>query len=140
MRIRLNDNEKRYCIELIKLIRDATQRASAASTQWNKINDEFNNWYHRQFPNKIATSPITQIYIPADPVHYVGIKQKNIALNDAEATWSHWEREVQRLAAALSAEVQIRQLMGLADTATEASDLSQGEAVSGATRVPSQRV
>lgn len=139
MRIRLNDKEKRYCIELIRLIRDATQRASAASAQWNKVNDEFNGWYRRQFSSQMATSPVNGEFTPEDPVHYVGIKQKNLALNDAEATWSHWEREVRRLAAALSAEVQIRQLMGLTDTATEAPDLSQEGAVSGATRVPAQR-
>jgi hypothetical protein len=107
----MSGTDRRYFIALIKLIRQATQKCSAASEDWNRRNDEFNDWYKRQFPPRMIHSPVKEDWIPEDPVHYTDLKKKNIGLMDAEATWSHWEREVTRLTSALQAEVNIRQLL-----------------------------
>lgn len=93
----LDENTRRYYVRLGTLLREATLKCSRASERWNAANEEFNDWYRRQFPDNM--NPIDGA--PADPVHYTDIKQKNLGLNDAEAEWSHWEREAVRLSAAI---------------------------------------
>lgn len=93
-------NGRRYIIRLGVLVREATQKCSAASEDWNRLNDEFNVWYSRQFPG------------PRDSVNYVKIKKENLALQDAENAWSHWQREVLRLAAAIQVEKDLIDLLG----------------------------
>jgi hypothetical protein len=98
----VDDRWRRYVIRLGVLIREATQTCSAKSEAWNRLNDEFNDWYSRQFPG------------PRDIVHYVALKKANLGLQDAEAGWSHWEREVVRLTAALNAEKILKEILDAA--------------------------
>lgn len=108
----MTENDRRYFIRLIQLIRDANQRCSKASEAWNRANDEFNIWYRHQFPQMVSWKLGDVDGIPTDPLHYAKIKKENLALNDAEAEWSHWQREVVRLTAALQAEQVVRELLG----------------------------
>lgn len=111
-------NDRTYFVRLIQLIRDANQRCSKASEDWNRANDEFNDWYRRQFPGKLSWKMGSLDPTPKDPLHYVQVKEKNLRMIDAEANWSHWQREVVRLAAALQAEVNVRELLGMAEPAS----------------------
>jgi deoxycytidine triphosphate deaminase len=65
----MSGTDRRYFIALIKLIRQATQKCSAASEDWNRRNDEFNNWYKRQFPARMMHVSERAEWIPEDPVH-----------------------------------------------------------------------
>jgi hypothetical protein len=110
--IPLNEGERAYMLELIRLIREATQRCSAASAQWNKLNDEFNMWYDRQYPDLVKKRPFPATgSVRLDPLHYLNTKAPNVPMKAANEDWSHWEREVQRLAAALQAENTIREML-----------------------------
>ena len=90
--------DRAYIIKLLKLIREATQKCSAASESWNKANDEFNDWYRRMFPG------------PREIKNYTDIKSKNLTLAAAFDEWHFWQREVLRLSAALEAEKTARDL------------------------------
>lgn len=108
---RLNDSTRRYILRLVDLTREATQKCSAKSEDWNVLNDEFNDHYRRQYPEKMVVSPKTGEWIPEDPLHYSQGKKANLPLADAEAGWSHWQREVERLAAALDVEYKARVML-----------------------------
>lgn len=103
--------EREYILKLNRLLREATQKCSAASDTWNRRNDEFNTWYAIQFPGKMGWSEIDEKVIPSDSVHYVGLKKPNLGLQDAENSWYHWQREVMRLAAAIQGQIQTHQLL-----------------------------
>jgi len=104
----LDDKTRRYYSRLGVLLREATLKCSAASEDWNVRNDEFNDHYRRQYPDKILKNGK-----PSDPLHYVRGKKENLTLQDAENTWSHWEREVVRLSAAIEGGWALMQMMML---------------------------
>lgn len=111
MSVQPNITDRRYFLQLIELIREATQKCSEKSAQWNALNDEFNDHYKRQYPGRMILSDRSGAWVPVDPVHYSQGKKVNLPLADAEAGWSHWEREVKRLSAALEAEYTVRKLL-----------------------------
>lgn len=107
----LSEPARRYVIRLADLTREATQKCSAASEEWNVLNEEFNSHYRRQYPDRMVMSPRTGEWIPSDPLHYSQGKKANLPLADAEAGWSHWQREVERLAAAMNTEFTARTML-----------------------------
>lgn len=107
--------EREYILRLNKFLREATQRCSAASDTWARRNDEFNGWYRRQFPDRMAQSNVNSEWVPVDPVHYANLKKSNMGLLDAESDWSHWQREVLRLAAAIQGQLHTHQLLEAPD-------------------------
>lgn len=92
----LNEMELRYAQRLWELIREATQTCSAASRDWNELN--------QMLDVKLDGDGISDIVVRART------KEANIPLQAAFSKTKFWQQEVLRLSAALESMKTIREL------------------------------
>lgn len=97
MTMPLVGEDRRYIIQLMKLIRQATQTASAASADWEAMNLDLNI--------KMDRDGLT------DPLLRSKTKEANLILQSAFSKAKFWQQEVIRLCAALQAEKAGREMM-----------------------------
>lgn len=91
--------ENQYIRLTWQLLRRANKNATEASRVWTVKDAELKQWFVN---NNIS-----------DELQQFKIKKENLGLNDAFDTWSFWEREAKRLAAAIEAELSVRKLLEL---------------------------
>lgn len=107
--------EQQYYDGLWRQVREATRKMRRASQQWDKINDEVNDWMDRMADRHPAgrDNPEKNPYL--DSVGRADIRVTSMALQDAYATWQFWAQSVVALTAALQAEETAQRLLGVGD-------------------------
>lgn len=99
-------NLKRWVAMQVKALRRANLRASLASEEWNSRNEAWKakakaeGWGYLDNARR---------------------KAENLPLKDAFSAATYWQQEAMRIASSIQAELAARQLMAIADKATEES-------------------
>lgn len=95
------EKQAAYLRVLLKLMRQANNRAANYSRKWEKLNDELNDLMDRQ--------GVTDIRERAN------VKEANLTLIGHDAAWSHWEREAKRYQGTIMAEEAAARMLSALD-------------------------
>lgn len=121
-----------YIDALLVLMRQANEKARAASLAWNAANDSLDEWMDR--------------HGIMDTKQRADVKSVNLDLQGKYARWSFWEREANRLSATILAEEAAAKLKGaFGEHDPKTTSTTRVDAVrdplhhTGAGRIPRQR-